>query len=126
MRWVAKHAPAPLRWLGRVFAPATESGFGFWWLMATLAVAVALGIVVALLLTPVAGLVALLVVAIWALVRWRRRKRDDGDNRASLAPARQQGRFGITNCKKTRFAGQWMGARLTPGPARTVPGKRRG
>jgi hypothetical protein len=81
LRWVARHVPAPLRWLGRLFAPGKERGFGFWWLVATLAVALALGMVVALLLTPVAGLIALLVVAIWALVRRHRRKRDDGDKR---------------------------------------------
>jgi hypothetical protein len=75
LRGVAKHLPAPLRWLGRLFAPGRERGFGYWWLMATLGVAVALGMVVALLLAPVAGLIALLVVAIWALVRRRRRKR---------------------------------------------------
>jgi cobalamin synthase len=74
MRSVARHLPAPLRWLARLLAPGKKRGFGFWWLLATLAVAVALGLVVALLLSPVAGLIALLVVAIWALVR-RRRKR---------------------------------------------------
>jgi hypothetical protein len=81
-RWVTKHVPAPLRWLGRLFAPGRERGFGFWWLVATLVVAVVLGMVVALLLSPVAGLIALLVVAIWALVRRGRHKRDNRDNRA--------------------------------------------
>jgi hypothetical protein len=84
LRWVAEHLPAPLRWLARLVAPDREHGFGFWWLVATLGVAIALGILVALLLTPVAGLIALLVVAIWLLVRRRRRKRDD---RTSPAPA---------------------------------------
>ncbi|MCW3065361.1 MAG: hypothetical protein JWN32_2533 [Solirubrobacterales bacterium] len=88
LRWVAKHLPAPLRWVGDLFAPDRERGFGFWWLVATLGVAVALGMVVALLLTPVAGLIALVVVAICALVRRRRRKRDDRDSRTSRAPAR--------------------------------------
>jgi multidrug efflux pump subunit AcrB len=55
-------------------APGRERGFGFWWLVATVAVAIVLGMVVALLLTPVAGLIALLVVAIWALVHRHRRK----------------------------------------------------
>jgi cobalamin synthase len=73
---VARRLAKPLRWLGRLFAPGRKRGFGFWWLMATLAVAVALGMVVALLLSPVAGLIAVVVVVIWALVR-RRRKRDD-------------------------------------------------
>ena len=84
--WVAEHVPAPLRWLGRLFAPGSERGFGFWWLVATLGVALVLGLVVALLLTPVAGLIALLVVAIWALVR--RRKRHEREERASRASAR--------------------------------------
>jgi Flp pilus assembly protein TadB len=87
-RWVAKHVPAPLRGLGRLLAPGRERGFGFWWLVATVAVAVAIGIVVALLLVPVAGIIALLVVAIWALVRRHRRKRDDCDSHASRAPPR--------------------------------------
>jgi Flp pilus assembly protein TadB len=77
VRGLARRLPAPVRWLGRLFAPGRERGFGFWWLVATLGVAIAVGLVVALLLTPVAGLIALLVVAIWALVRRRRRKRDD-------------------------------------------------
>ena len=89
LRSVAKHVPAPLRrWLGRLFAPGTDRGFGYWWLVATLGIAVALGMVVALLLTPVAGLIALLVVALWALVRTLRRRRDDRDNRTSRGPAR--------------------------------------
>src|SRR4051794_10231039 len=60
VRSVARHLPAPLRWLARLLAPSKKRGFGFWWLLATLAVAVALGLVVALLLSPVAGLIALL------------------------------------------------------------------
>jgi apolipoprotein N-acyltransferase len=77
LRWVARHLPAPLRWLGWLFAPDTEHGFGFWWLVATVGVAAALGMVVALLLTPVAGLIAALIVATWALVRRHGRKEDD-------------------------------------------------
>jgi hypothetical protein len=89
VRWIAKHAPAPLRWLAPLFAPGREHGFGFWWLVATLGVAVALGLVVAFLLTPVAGLIALLVVAIWTLVRRRRRRRTrhEREDRMSRAPA---------------------------------------
>jgi hypothetical protein len=83
----ARHLVTPLRWLGRLLVPGRERGFGFWWLVATLAIAVVLGMVVAVLLSPVAGLIALLVVAIWALVRWRR-KRDDCDNGTSREHAR--------------------------------------
>jgi hypothetical protein len=84
LRSVARHLATPLRWLGHLLAPGKKRGFGFWWLLATLAVAVALGMVVALLLSPVAGLIALLVVAIWALVR-RRRKRADRTSREAAA-----------------------------------------
>jgi Flp pilus assembly protein TadB len=83
VRWVARHLPAPLIRLASLFDPRRERGFGFWWLVATVAVAVALGMVVALLLSPVAALIALLVVAIWALVRARRRKPDDPDSATS-------------------------------------------
>lgn len=86
VRWVTSHLPAPLRWLGDLFAPDRQRGFGFWWLVATLGIAVALGMIVALLLVPVAAVVALLVVGIWALVR-RRRTRDDRDDGTSRAPA---------------------------------------
>jgi hypothetical protein len=85
LRWLAERLSAPVRWLGRLIVG--ERGFGFWWLVATLGVAVALGLVVALLLTPVAGLIALLLVAVWALVRRRRHKRDDRDNHTSRVPA---------------------------------------
>jgi hypothetical protein len=80
LRWAGKHLPQPLRLLARAFTPGEDRGFGFWWLVATLAVAVALGLLVAFLLTPVAGLIALLVVAVWALVRRHRSKRDDRDD----------------------------------------------
>ena len=90
--WVAKHVPAPVRWLGRLVAPGRERGFGFWWLVATLGVALVLGLVVALVLTPVAGLIALLVVAIWALVRRRRGKRHEREERASRASGCAAGR----------------------------------
>ena len=73
LHWATTHAPAPMRWVARLFLPGRERGFGFWWLIGTLAVAAVLGVTVALLLTPLAGLIALLVVAIWSLARWRRR-----------------------------------------------------
>jgi Flp pilus assembly protein TadB len=87
LHWVVKRLPAPLRWLGDVIAPDRERSFGFWWLVATLGVAVALGMVVALLLSPAAGLIALLIVAIWALVRGHRRKRAERYDAPPDAPA---------------------------------------
>jgi hypothetical protein len=84
---VVRHLVTPLRWLGRLLVSGKKRGFGFWWLLATVAIAVALGLVVALLLSPVAGLIALLVVAIWAVVR-RRRQRADRESRTTRAPER--------------------------------------
>lgn len=46
-----------------------DRGFGFWWLVAMAAIALAVGLLVAVLLSPVIGLLAALVVAIWMLVR---------------------------------------------------------
>jgi apolipoprotein N-acyltransferase len=71
-RWVLEQLPAPARWIGALFLPGRERGFGYWWLVVTLGIAAAIGMVVALLVSPVAGLVALLVVAVWALVRHAR------------------------------------------------------
>jgi hypothetical protein len=71
-RWVVKQLPAPARWLGSLFLPGRRRGFGYWWLVVTLGIAVAIGMVVALLVSPVAGLLALLVVAGWAVVRHAR------------------------------------------------------
>jgi apolipoprotein N-acyltransferase len=87
LRWVATKLPAPLRWLAGLLMPGRERGFGFWWLVATLGIAVALGLVVALLVTPVAGLIALLVVAIAALVHRHRSKRDERDQGTPAAAA---------------------------------------
>lgn len=84
LRRMVAHLPAPVRWAVRLIAG--EHGFGFWWLVATVAVAVALGLVVALLLTPVAGLLALLIVAIWALVRRHRHKRDEAEKQTAPPP----------------------------------------
>jgi hypothetical protein len=71
-RWIVKQLPAPARWLGSLFLPGRKRGFGYWWLVLTLGIAAAIGMVVALLVSPVAGLVALLVVAVWAVVRHAR------------------------------------------------------
>jgi hypothetical protein len=46
-----------------------DRGFAFWWLVVTAALALAVGLLVALLLTPVLGLLAALIVGIWMLLR---------------------------------------------------------
>ena len=94
VRWVAKLLRAPLRpavriplWLltrrpfrrllGALMKPREERGFGFWWLIATIAIAGAVGLLVAALLTPVAGIVALLVVGVWAMISRLSGRRDE-------------------------------------------------
>lgn len=46
-----------------------ERGFGFWWLVVTLALAAIVGLLVAALLTPVTGILACLGVGVWFLFR---------------------------------------------------------
>jgi hypothetical protein len=87
LRWVAARLPAPVRWLLRLFAPGQQRGFGNRWLLATLAVAAALGLLVALLATPVAAVIALPVAAVWSLVRRIRHRRDRNRAVAAGAPA---------------------------------------
>ncbi len=78
---LAKRLPGPLRWLSGLLTSALmgERGFGFWWLVATLGVALLVGALVALLISPVAALIALLVVGIWMLFRRGGSKNDDED-----------------------------------------------
>lgn len=84
-RWLRERAAALLRKLRSPFAALLraaagdgEPSFGSRWLMVTLVVALALGLVLAALLSPVVGLLAFLGVGIWALVRrTKRRRRND-------------------------------------------------
>ncbi|HXT92663.1 MAG TPA: hypothetical protein VN714_25800 [Trebonia sp.] len=46
-----------------------DRGFGFWWLMVMAAIALAIGLLVTVLLSPVLGLLAALAVGIWMLIR---------------------------------------------------------
>jgi hypothetical protein len=46
-----------------------DRGFGFWWLVITAAIALTVGLLVAVLLSPVIGILAALIVGIWMLVR---------------------------------------------------------
>lgn len=82
LRWIRKTASAvlrpiralirsPFRLVKTVFMATIgrNRGFGFWWLIATLALAVAIGLLVGLLLSPVLGLLAAIGVGIWMLMR---------------------------------------------------------
>ena len=62
-----------------------DRGFGFWWLAATAALALAVGLLVAVLLSPVIGIVAALVVGIWMLVRRNRSSHSRKTAKAALA-----------------------------------------
>lgn len=62
-----------------------DRGFGFWWLMAMAAIAAIIGLLVAVLLSPVIGLLAALVVAIWMLVRRSRSAQSRRTAQAGLA-----------------------------------------
>ena len=97
-RWLRKTASAlvrPIRALVRspfrlaktVFMATIgrDRGFGFWWLVATLAVAVAIGLVLAVVLSPVLGLLAAIGVGIWMLVR-RSRSSDSDEAGESERP----------------------------------------
>jgi uncharacterized membrane protein len=46
-----------------------DRGFGFWWVVTMIAIALVLGLLVGILLSPVLGLVAALIVAVWMLVK---------------------------------------------------------
>ncbi len=79
--WLSKRLPGPLgslaRWL--ISGVSGDRGFGFWWLAVTLGIALAVGALIALLISPVAAVIALLVVGIWMLVRHARKDDDDDD-----------------------------------------------
>jgi hypothetical protein len=55
-------------------------GFGFWWFIATLALAAAIGLVLAVVLSPVLGLLAAIGLGIWMLVRRSRSSDAAGDS----------------------------------------------
>jgi hypothetical protein len=61
-----------------------DRGFGFWWLMVTVAIALAIGLLVAVLLSPVIGILAALVVGIWILIRRNRSSQSRKTAKAGL------------------------------------------
>lgn len=62
-----------------------DRGFGFWWLAVTVAIALAVGLLVAALLSPVIGIIAALVVGIWMLIRRSRSSQSPKTAEAGLA-----------------------------------------
>lgn len=62
-----------------------DRGFGFWWLMLTAAIALAIGLLVAALLSPVIGILAAVIAGIWMLVRGGRSSASRRTAKARLA-----------------------------------------
>lgn len=62
-----------------------DRGFGFWWLVVTVAIALTLGLLLAVLLSPVIGILAALIVGIWMLVRRSRSSQSRQTAQAGLA-----------------------------------------
>jgi hypothetical protein len=97
-RWLRKAASTALRplrallnspvRLAKTIFMATigrDRGFGFWWLVATIAIALVIGLVLAVVLSPVIGILAAIVVGIWMLVRRSGSSSSDGDDSASAS-----------------------------------------
>jgi len=72
--WVRAQIRSRVRLIKSLFMATIgkDRGFGFWWLVVTAAIALTVGLLVAVLLSPVIGILAALIVGIWMLVRRRR------------------------------------------------------
>ena len=72
--WLRGKLGSPVRLIKSVFMATIgkDRGFGFWWLVVTAALALAIGWLVAALLSPVIGILAALGVGIWMLIRRNR------------------------------------------------------
>jgi hypothetical protein len=62
-----------------------DRGFGFWWLVVTAAIALTLGLLVAMLLSPIIGILAALIAGIWMLFRRSRSSQSRQTAQAGLA-----------------------------------------
>lgn len=94
VHWVRAGTASPVRLAKYLFRSAKslvtaaigkDRGFGFWWLAVTVALALAVGLLVAALLSPVIGVVAALVVGIWMLIRRNRSSQSRKTAKAGLA-----------------------------------------
>ena len=71
--WARAQVRSPVRLIKSLFMATIgkDRGFGFWWLVVTAAIALTIGLLVAVLVSPVIGILAALIVGIWMLVRHR-------------------------------------------------------
>jgi hypothetical protein len=85
--WLRGQVGPPARLVRSLFLAtiAKDRGFGFWWLVAMAAIALAIGLLVTVLLSPVFGIIAALIVGIWMLARRSRSSQSRGTARPSLA-----------------------------------------
>lgn len=66
---LTRRLPGPLRVLLQGLGDPDERGFLFWWLVVTLVVTLAVALLLSIVLAPVAGIVALVGVGVWMLIR---------------------------------------------------------
>ncbi len=85
--WLRGKIRSPVRLIKSVFMATIgkDRGFAFWWLVATAAIALIIGLLVAALLSPVIGILAALVVGIWMLIRRNRSSQSRKTAQAHLA-----------------------------------------
>ena len=78
---------SPIRVAKSVFMATIgqDRGFGFWWMVVMAAIALAIGLLVAVLLSPVIGILAALAVGIWMLIRRNRSSHSRNTAMAGLA-----------------------------------------
>jgi MFS superfamily sulfate permease-like transporter len=85
--WLREKIGSPVRLVKSVFMATIgkDRGFTFWWLMMTAAIALIIGLLVAVLVSPVIGIIAALVVGIWMLIRRSRSSQSPKTAQAHLA-----------------------------------------
>lgn len=66
---LAHRLPGPLRVLVQGLGDPDQRGFLFWWLVVTLVLTLAVALLLGIVLAPVAGIVALVGVGVWMLIR---------------------------------------------------------
>jgi hypothetical protein len=66
---LSRRLPGPLRVLVEGLGAPDQRGFLFWWLVVTLILTLAIALLLSIVLAPVTGIVALVGVGVWMLIR---------------------------------------------------------